>query len=68
MEFDGEITKICGESMSFVKIGPVTSTLHKGVSKFLTELSISLDRFGMKFQLVDLHVVPFSSYDFIENG
>jgi hypothetical protein len=28
MEFDGEVTKIYRESMGFVKIGPVTSTLY----------------------------------------
>jgi len=68
MVFNGEVTKICRESMRFVKIGPVESTLHKGVNKFLTELPMSLDRFGMKFHLVDLHLMPFSSYDFNENG
>jgi len=66
MEFDGEVRKICRESTSFVNIGPVTCTLHKGVNKFLTEFSISLNRFGMKFHVVDLHVMPFSIYDFIE--
>ena len=63
-----KLRRICRESMRFVKIGPVESTLHKGVNKFLTELPMSLDRFGMKFHLVDLHLMPFSSYDFNENG
>ena len=67
-EFDGENTKICRESMSFVQVGSVTSTLHKGVNKFLIELTISLDRFGMKFHLVDFLLMPFSSYDFTESG
>jgi hypothetical protein len=66
MEFDGEVRKICREGTSFVKIGPVTRPSNKGVNKFLTEFSISPNRFSMKFHVVDLHLMPFSSYYFLE--